>query len=61
MAPRRVTVTFVLGGPAVGFSCGTAMPPSEAAQASAQVDLDALGTYGEVVEEERPQPCAPGP
>jgi hypothetical protein len=53
MAPCPVTVTFVLGGPEVGFSCGTAMPPAEAAQVSAQVDLDALGAYREAVEEER--------
>jgi hypothetical protein len=30
--------------------CGTAMPPAEAAQVSAQVDLDALRAYREAVE-----------
>lgn len=49
MAPCPVTVTFVLGGPEVGFRYGTAIPPTEAAQVSAQVDLDALRAYREVL------------
>jgi len=48
-----VTITFVLGGPEVGFSCGTAMPAAKAVQVSAQVDLDALRAYREAVEQER--------